>query len=172
MFRNFADEMERQGHHQYEKEEITRKKNCYENCFCNSSFFRKLSEDNFVALEYESEVDLLDDAVFCSLEILGETIPIFYVEAIAMQKSIAFNAHNWTMENESIVDSPFKDMINKAVLEAYSDGTMMTLQEKWLKSGQRNCKVNKILDMRIEQKYFRYPHHNWRLKTLEESSLF
>ena len=87
MFRNFADEMERQGHHQYEKEEILRKENSYENCFCNS-FFRKLSEDNFVALEYESEVDLLDDAVFCSLEILGETIPIFYVEAMAIQKSI------------------------------------------------------------------------------------
>ena len=94
---------------------------------------------------------MLDDADFCSLEILGETIPIFYVEAIAIQKSIAFNAHNCTLDNKPVVDSPFKDMINKAVLEAYSDGTMIALQEKWLKSGQRNCKVNKRLDIRIAQ---------------------
>ena len=41
-----------------------------------------------------------------------------------------------------LIDSSYKDVINRAMLEAYSDGTVMSLQEKWLKTSHRNCKVN------------------------------
>ena len=57
--------MKLKNNHQYGKEEI----------------LRKIHQGSFVAVEYESTVDLLDDHLFCNLQILEEKIPLLYVEA-------------------------------------------------------------------------------------------
>ena len=52
--------------------------------------FRKLKNNNFAVIEYESFLNTIEDELYCSLVQIGGKIPLQYFEAFGLPKGLQF----------------------------------------------------------------------------------
>ena len=102
---------------------------------------RVLSED-FALISEDGTLNRYQGGKQCLLYKVGEPLIKVY-QAIGLQKSIIDARKYAETNNLSLLDSPYTDRINKALLGFLNDGTLKLLEEKWVSDNDcSNDKVN------------------------------
>ena len=104
----------------------------------------RLRKGNFAYIAQSNMFDLLDPKERCDYYAVGGVLVKVY-HAVAIRKGVLSNLRKilllvtigWSqvLQAYQTSDSPLRKILNEAIVENFADGTVKTLRDKWIPSG-------------------------------------